>query len=138
MKSQRRLPPIWLSATALTAAITVAFGVMRWVDHFMSAPDAEDFRLHLVAARVGMQYGWSHIYDLELMKAASAGLGSVGSLVDTNHVFMSPPPAAWMVAPIAGLPLPAAYLLWTLIGVAAFIAARCAGEPGAPLYPVTV
>ena len=138
MKSQRRLPPIWLSATALTAAITVAFGVIRWVDHFLSAPDAEDFRLHLVAARVGMQYGWSHIYDLDLMKAASAGLGSVGSLVDTNHVFMSPPPAAWMVAPIAGLPLPAAYLLWTLISVAAFMAAWWLVVPGSRLFRVTV
>ena len=138
MKSHRRLPPIWLSATALTAAITVAFGVIRWVDHFLSAPDAEDFRLHLVAARVGMQYGWSHIYDLDLMKAASAGLGSVGSLVDTNHVFMSPPPAAWMVAPIAGLPLPAAYLLWTLISVAAFMAAWWLVVPGSRLFRVTV
>ena len=138
MKSQRRLPPIWLSATALTAAITVAFGVIRWVDHFLSAPDAEDFRLHLVAARVGVQYGWSHIYDLQLMKAASAGLGSVGSLVDTNHVFMSPPPAAWMVAPIAGLPLPAAYLLWTLISVAAFMAAWWLVVPGSRLFRVTV
>ena len=138
MKSQRRLPPIWLSATALTAAITVAFGVKRWVDHFLSAPDAEDFRLHLVAARVGMQYGWSHIYDLELMKAASAGLGSVGSLVDTNHVFMSPPPAAWMVAPIAGLPLPAGYLLWTLISVMSFVAAWWLVVPGSRLFRVTV
>src|SRR2546430_3544873 len=138
MKSQRRLPPIWLSATALTAAITVAFGVIRWLDHFRSAPDAEDFRLHLVAARVGMQYGWSQIYDLDLMKAASAGLGSVGSLVDTNHVFMSPPPAAWMVAPIAGLPLPAAYLLWTLISVAAFMAAWWLVVPGSRLFRVTV
>ena len=138
MKSQRRLPPIWLSATALTAAITVAFGVIRWVDHFRSAPDAEDFRLHLVAARVGMQYGWSHIYDLDLMKAASAGLGSVGSVVDTNHVFMSPPPAAWMVAPIAGLPLPAGYLLWTLISVAALVAAWWLVVPGSRLFRVTV
>ena len=138
MKSQRRLPPIWLSATALTAAITVAFGVIRWVDHFLSAPDAEDFRLHLVAARVGMQYGWSHIYDLDLMKAASAGLGSVGSVVDTNHVFMSPPPAAWMVAPIAGLPLPAGYLLWTFISVAAFMAAWWLVVPGSRLFRVTV
>ena len=138
MKSQRRLPPIWLSATALTAAITVAFGVIRWVDHFLSAPDAEDFRLHLVAARVGMQYGWSHIYDLDLMKAASAGLGSVGSLVDTNHVFMSPPPAAWMVAPIADLPLPAGYLLWTLISVMSFVAAWWLVVPGSRLFRVTV
>jgi len=138
MKSPQRLPPLWLSASALAAAITVAFGVQRWVDHFLSAPDAEDYRLHLVAARVGLQHGWSRIYDLDLMRAASAGLGPVGSLIDTNHVFMSPPPAAWMVVPLTPLSLPAGYLLWTLISLAAFVAAWALVVPGSRLARLTV
>jgi len=138
MKSPQRLPPLWLSASALAAAITVAFGVQRWVDHFVSAPDAEDYRLHLVAARVGLQHGWSRIYDLDLMRAASAGLGPVGSLIDTDHVFMSPPPAAWMVVPLTPLSLPAGYLLWTLISLAAFVAAWALVVPGSRLARLTV
>ena len=138
MKPPPRLPPLWLSASALAAAITVGFGIQRWIDHFIAAPDAEDYRLHMVAARVGLQYGWSRIYDLDLMKAASAGLGPVGSLVDTNHVFMSPPPAAWMVVPIAWLPLPAGYLVWTLVSLAAFVAAWWLVVPGSRLARVTV
>lgn len=138
MKSPQRLPPLWLSASALAAAITVGFGVQRWIDHFLHAPDAEDFRLHLVAARVGLQYGWSHIYDLDLMKAASARLGPVGSLIDTNHVFMSPPPAAWMTVPLAWLPLQTGYLIWTLLSLAAFIAAGWLVIPGSRLARVTV
>jgi Glycosyltransferase family 87 len=138
MKPPPRLPPLWLSASALAAAITVGFGVQRWIDHFIKAPDAEDYRLHMVAARVGLQYGWSRIYDLGAMKAASSGLGSVGSLIDTNHVFMSPPPAAWMVVPIAWLPLPAGYLLWTVISLAVFIAAWWLVVPGSRLARVTV
>lgn len=138
MKPPPRLPPLWLSASALAAAITVGFGVQRWIDHYLHAVDAEDYRLHMVAARVGLQYGWSRIYDLDLMKAASAGLGPVGSLIDTNHVFMSPPPAAWMVTPIAWLPLPAGYLTWTLISLAVFIAAWWLVVPGARLARVTV
>src|SRR4029077_13800068 len=138
MKPPPRLPPLWLSASALAAAITVGFGVQRWIDHFVHAPDAEDYRLRRVAARVELQYGWSHIYDLGAMKAASAGLGPVGSLIDTNHVFMSPPPAAWMVVPIAWLPLPAGYLLWTVISLAVFIAAWWLVVPGSRLARVTV
>ena len=138
MKPPPRLPPLWLSASALAAAITVGFGVQRWINHFLTAPDAEDFRLHMVAARVGLEHGWSRIYDLDLMKAASAGLGPVGSLIDTNHVFMSPPPAAWMVMPIAWLPLPAGYLLWTVISLAAFVFAWWLVVPGTRLARVTV
>jgi hypothetical protein len=138
MKPPPRLPPLWLSASALAAAITVGFGVQRWIDHFATAPDAEDYRLHMVAARVGLQYGWSRIYDISAMRAASAGLGPVGSLVDLNHVFMSPPPAAWMVAPIAWLPLPAGYLLWTLVSLVAFIAAWWLVVPGSRLARVTI
>ncbi|HET7420276.1 MAG TPA: glycosyltransferase 87 family protein [Candidatus Dormibacteraeota bacterium] len=138
MKPPPRLPPLWLSASAMAAAITVGFGVQRWIDHFLTAPDAEDYRLHMVAARVGLQHGWSRIYDLDLMKAASAGLGPVGSLIDTNHVFMSPPPAAWMVVPIAWLPLQAGYLLWTLLSLALFVAAWWLVVPGTRLARVTV
>lgn len=138
MKSPQRLPPLWLSASALAAAITVGFGVQRWIDHFVHAPDAEDFRLHLVAARVGLQYGWSRIYDVDLMKAASAGLGPIGSLVDTHHAFMSPPPAAWMVVPLAWLSLPAGYLVWTLLSLAAFVVAGRLVVPGSRMVRLTV
>src|SRR5690348_9187338 len=138
MKPPPRLPPLWLSASALAAAITVGFGVQRWIDHFAKAPDAEDYRLHMVAARLGLQYGWSRIYDVDLTRAASAGLGPVGSLVDTSHVFMSPPPAAWMVAPMAWLPLSAGYLVWTVISLAAFVAACWLVVPGSRFVRLTV
>ena len=138
MKPPPRLPPLWLSASALAAAITVAFGIQRWLDHFVTAPDAEDYRLHMVAARVGLQHGWWRIYDLDAMRAASAGLGPIGSLIDTNHVFMSPPPAAWMVVPIAWLPLQAGYLLWTLVSLAAFVAAWWLVVPGSRLARITI
>jgi hypothetical protein len=122
MRAQRvDLPPLWLAACAVTSAITVAFGVGRWMDHFKSNPNAEDFSLHVVAAHVGTSQGWSHIYDLELMKAASIAL--TGRPIDTTHVFMSPPPTAWMVVPLVGLPVPTGYAIWTLMSLAALIGA---------------
>lgn len=133
-----KLPPLWLAASALTAAITVAFGVSRWIDHFVSDPNAQDFRVWQVAARIGLSHGWSHIYDLGLERQASAGLGPVGSLIDSMHLYLSPPPAAWIVVPMAGLSTPVAYVAWTLINLCAFIAAWWLVCPGSRLVRVTV
>jgi hypothetical protein len=120
-KQLLNLPPLWLSVCAVSAAITVAFGVARWIDHFTSDPNAEDFSLHVIAAHVGISHGWSHIYDLDLMTAASIAL--TGKPIDASHVFMAPPPSAWMVLPLAWLPVPTGFAVWTLINLAALIAA---------------
>jgi hypothetical protein len=122
----------------LTAAITVAFGVRRWIDHFVSDPNAQDFRVWQVASRIGLSNGWSHIYDPDLEKQASAGLGPVGSLIDSMHLYLSPPPAAWIIVPLAWLPIPAAYVAWTLINLSAFIAACWLVCPGSRLVRMTV
>lgn len=131
---ETRLPPLWLSTSAAAAAITVAIGVARWVDHFRSDPNGEDFRLHAVAARIGLTQGWSHIYDIASQRAASAGIGPI----DSMHVFVSPPPAAWMVVPIAWLPIQAGFLIWTLVSLAAFVAAAWLIVPGSRLVRVTL
>jgi hypothetical protein len=128
------LPPLWLAAAALASGIVVAFGVVRWISHFLSDPNAEDFRLQLVAARIGITNGWSHIYDIGLQKAASAGLGPI----DSMHLFINPPPTAWIVAPLASLPLSAGYLIWTLISLVAFICAALLVCPGPPLVRITL
>jgi hypothetical protein len=132
------LPPLWLAISALTGAITVAFGVARWLDHFVSDPNAQDFRVWQVAARIGLTNGWSHIYDLDLERKASAGLGPVGSLIDSMHLYLSPPPAAWIVVPLAWVPTPTAYVAWTLLNLIAFIAACWLVCPGTRLVRATV
>jgi len=119
MTVQQRLPPLWLAGSTVASAIVFLFGVARWIDHFASDPNAEDFRLHAIAARVGLSHGWSHIYDVALQRSASAGIGPI----DSMHVFVSPPPAAWMAVPLAWLPIPAGYLVWTVISLAAFVGA---------------
>jgi hypothetical protein len=129
-----RLPPLWLASAALAAGIVVAFGVIRWIDHFLTDPNAEDFRLQLVAARIGLMHGWSHIYDFDLQKAASAGIGPI----DSVHLFVNPPPTAWLGAPLAGLSISTGYLIWTLINLAAFVAACWLLWPGPRLARITV
>jgi hypothetical protein len=118
----------------VAAAITVAFGVVRWIDHFRSAPNSEDFRLQLIAAQIGIANGWSHIYDFDLQKAASAGIGPI----DSAHLFVNPPPTAWIGVPLAWLPISSGYLIWTLISLAALIAACWLVCPGSRLVRGTV
>ena len=119
--STRRLPPIWLSASALTAAIAVVFGIQRWISHFTEDPSAQDLRVWEVAARIGLTSGWSHIYDLDLQKAQA---------IDLAHIYLSPPPAAWLTVPLLALSIPAAYVVWTLINLAAFIGVAWLVCPG--------
>ncbi|HET7337954.1 MAG TPA: glycosyltransferase family 87 protein [Candidatus Dormibacteraeota bacterium] len=137
-RSTTRLPPIWLSASALTAAITVIFGVQRWIYHFTTDPYAQDVRVWVIASRIGLTYGWSHIYDINLEKAVAAGFGPSGSLVDAMHIFVAPPPAAWVMVPLAWMPIPAAYLIWTIVNVAAFIAAGWLVCPGSRFAKATL
>jgi hypothetical protein len=122
-RSATRLPPLWLSSSALAAAITVVFGVQRCIDHFVSDPAGQDLRLELVATRVGLTYGWSHIYDVDLQKTVAAGLGPSGSVIDSMHVFDLPPPAAWMLTPVAWQPPAVSFVLWTGVSLIAFTAA---------------
>jgi Glycosyltransferase family 87 len=136
--SRGRLPPLWMSAAAATAAITAAFGVQRWVDHFVSAPYVDDFRLNYVAAEIGLTRGWSHIYDLDLQRQLSAGFGPVGSVVNTHENFVTPPPLAWLVAPFTLFSLPTGYLIWTLVSLAALIFAWWLVCPGKGLARVTL
>jgi hypothetical protein len=128
------LPPLWLAGSTVAATIVVAFGVARWIDHFTSDPNGEDFRLHAIAARIGLNKGWSHIYDLAQQKAASVDLGPI----DSMHLFVSPPPAAWMVVPLAWLPISTGFLIWTLISLAAFVAAAWLVCPGPLLVRATL
>jgi glycosyl transferase family 87 len=136
-RSRNRLPPLWLSCAALAAGITAAFGVQRWIDHFINAPYAEDFRLGYVAAEIGLTRGWSHIYDLDLQRQLAAGFGPA-AVITPDHNNVTPPILAWLMAPLTLFPLPAAYLIWTLVSLAALIAAWWLVCPGEGLARVTL
>ena len=132
------LPPLWLAASAVTSGITVVFGVQRWIDHFLNDPAAQDLYLHLVAARVGLMHGWSHIYDIDLQSQVARSIGPPGSVIDSMHLFISPPPTAWMMVPLAWQAPAVSYLAWTALNLAAFIAAGWIIVPGPRFTRATV
>lgn len=124
--------------SAVTAGITVVFGVQRWIDHFLNDPSAQDLYLHLVAARIGLTRGWSHIYDIGLQSQVARSIGPHGRIIDSMHLFISPPPTAWMMVPLAWQAPAVSYLAWTVLTLIAFVAAGWLIVPGHRFARATV
>ena len=76
-----------------------------------------DFHTYVAAAMVGLQSGWSRIYDQGLVSVAQR------SLVPGYRAqpFLSPPTVAWLVAPLQALPYPLSFDLWMFITLTAMI-----------------
>jgi hypothetical protein len=78
-----------------------------------------DFHTYLAAARVGLQSGWTHLYDQALVSVEQQ------RLVPTlwSQPFLSPPGVAWLVTPLTPFPYWVAYWVWAVFTFAAFAAA---------------
>lgn len=96
--------------------VVVAFGLDFWrrQERF-----GIDFHTYLAAATVGMQQGWSHIYDQALVAVAQKQI--VPGL--WTQPFLSPPTVAWVVAPLTVFPYWVAYDVWAVFSFAALAVA---------------
>jgi hypothetical protein len=92
--------------------------------------DSLDFSYYYAGARIGLEHGWSHIYNLGLQQQVFYQLHPSGDVFDWRRYFVSPPPVAWLVAPLTLLPLAPA--LWTFAGLSAvaFLGAGWLAVPG--------
>lgn len=116
----------------------VVFGVIRLVRVFIDDPYGNDFRAYYAAAKVGLGSGWSHIYDADLLRAASSAFPVQDQAYDSAHYFVHPPLLAWIVAPLTAVPEPAAFVLWTLLGAGAFVIAWAVAGPFTGLARITL
>jgi len=103
---------IWLALSIVLIAL--AIDLVHRKD-----PTGVDFHTYLAAARVGLQQGWSHLYDQQLVAHEQR------SLVPWDRIqpFLSPPTVAWLAVAFAWLPYPAAYTAWALLSLGALAAA---------------
>lgn len=87
-----------------------------------------DFHTYEAAARVGLQQGWSHIYDQGLVAAAQTTLVPG----ERTQPYLSPPPVAWLSVALAALPYGLAFYVWAVVILAAFALALAwsASSPG--------
>ena len=97
--ARRRWAPILLPLLLALLALTM------WKHH----EPGVDFHTYDAAARVGLAQGWSDIYDQAQVAAAQASLVP-GQVIQP---FLSPPPVAWLAAPLVPLPYGWAYPVWS-------------------------
>jgi hypothetical protein len=79
-------------------------------------PISVDFHTYLAAALVGLQHGWSHIYDQGLVAIYQYQVAAA----ERMQPFISPPTVAFVVAPLALLPYDTAYMVWAFVIFSAF------------------
>ena len=129
MSAPASRPPLWLAASALASFWAALLGVLRLVQTFLDDPYGNDFRVFYAAAKVGLSAGWSHVYDAGMLRAASSAFPVRDQVYDSAHFYVQTPLLAWIIAPFTVLPEPAAFVLWTLIGLAAFVVAWAVACP---------
>ncbi len=108
--AESRRPPLWLAALAMAAFWGAVYDLGRWTVLFALNPVHLDFRIFYVAAKAGLQKGWSSIYDVSVLRALSTGFPATERFVDSRSAFINPPVSlgalvlAWyLVAPYRGL-----------------------------------
>ena len=107
---------VWPAVGLLVGLILIGFDLVVAAPTYIAQYTVRnDFRLAYSAARVGIDSGYSHLYDLAAQKQAIESLGSGFN----PQPFISPPPLAWLVTPLLVLPFGAALVVWTLLLLAA-------------------
>jgi hypothetical protein len=84
-------------------------------------PIHKDFRIFYVAAEAGLRYGWPSSYDVPTLRALSSSFPAGQNIIDSETGFANPPLFAWLVAPLTLLPLPIAYVIWSVFSLAVLI-----------------
>ena len=132
-------PPIWLAAFTLVLVIWL-FGLYLplFFGGFPGLIDSLDFSYYYAAAQIGMQHGWSHIYDLELQRQVFYQLHPADDVFDWRRYFVSPPPVAWVVAPLALMPIAPAFWTFAMLSAASFAICGWVTTPGRGLAKVTL
>jgi hypothetical protein len=115
VRSRRRL---WSAAGLLVGVMLTAWNVLvPGVTFLQQYAVRNDLRLAYAAAMVGLQRGYSHLYDLAAQQAAILSLGPGFN----PQPFISPPPLAWLVTPLLEIPFPLAVVIWTALLIAALV-----------------
>ena len=83
-----------------------------------------------MAARIGLEHGWSHIYSLPLQHQVFSDLRPHAPW-HSGGWFLATPPYAWLVAPMVPLGANAAVGLWMAVASLSLVGAWWIAAPGA-------
>jgi hypothetical protein len=110
--TRSRLAWLWVGL----AVVVLALALDVWHDRDRNGAD---FKTYLAAATVGVEQGWSHLYDQPLIAVEQIRL--VPS--QPAQPFISPPTVAWLVAPFKLLPFWTGFAIWAVFTFAALATA---------------
>jgi hypothetical protein len=132
-------PPLWLAAYLLALVIwLLGLYLPLFFSSFPRPIDPLDFSNYYAGAQIGLHHGWSHIYDLDLQRRAFYQLHPSSDVFDWRVFFVSPPPVAWLVAPMTLIPLVPAFWTFAVISALVFGAAGWLAVPGRGLGRVAL
>lgn len=137
MKARSR-PPLWLIGAGLASVWWAAHAIAVWILLFTVMPVHEDIRLTYVAAKAGVRYGWSTIYDQSTLRALSAAFPLEQQRIDSLYTYLHPPLVAWLFAPLTAFDEPVAYVIWTIVSLVALVVAWHVAAPYTGLAKVTL
>ena len=108
--ARRLLPPLAL------LAVMVAIALNYWSRR---EPVGIDFHTYMAATRVGLEEGWSHIYDQDRVAIQQKLLVPD----EVAQPFISPPTVAWLAVVVRPLPYDASFYTWAVLTLVAFAVA---------------
>jgi hypothetical protein len=132
MWATRRWRNLGVAAGAAAAVLFAVFDLYQWA--LASAADRfhNDFTFYYTAARIGLLHGWSQIYNLRLQQLYLDDIGSQIHVAELAR-FISPPPVAWLAAPLTTLPYTWALAVWTILLLVAIVLTWLLAAPGSGL-----
>ena len=109
-----------LALRAVPLLVIAAIAVAIWQDVWnRPEPMGIDYHTYLAAARVGLEQGWSHIYDQTRVDVQQKLLVPD----QTAQPFLSPPTDAWLVTLLTPLPYLTSYWVWAAVTFGLYVLA---------------
>ena len=118
-----------VAGAAAAAVASAGYDLYIWLTSYLGDNFHNDFTFYYAAARLGLQHGWSHLYDLRLQQEQLDAIGSHITVAQLAR-YVSPPPLAWIVTPLTLLPYQVAYWAWSVVLLAALVLAWDVAAPG--------
>jgi hypothetical protein len=121
MGAPMKRPPLWLASATVACAWGALYSVALWIFLFARRPIHEDVRMTYVAAEAGLRFGWASIYDPSTLRSLSDAFPAPDRVINPVLTYLNPPLLAWLFAPLTTFSEPVAYVLWTLVTLAALV-----------------
>ena len=116
LRSRSVVRPVAILAILSCLAVNQFRVLLENSGMILRRPGFADFGNYYLYARVGLNQGWSHLYDSAAQQQEWLKLG--GAAVIPWFPIVYPPPLAWIAVPFSLLPLPLAFAAWSALLVA--------------------